>query len=187
MTLTFWDLVLLLSLNLLVWLGAAFLKPYLGRKGENYATHEDMQKLVDQVTATTKATEAIKSEITGRLWVSQESWKMKTDLYVRLLTMLHAFMDEAGKGLRAVESGRVPAVSEQDLAEDIRRIFVLVQIVSPQVMNALQDLRALERKAGVNDAQYFRETYDMYRNTYFQVAAVARHDLGFAEAALEGT
>ena len=36
---------------------------YLKRKGENLATHEDMNRLVEQVEATTRATEEIKSQV----------------------------------------------------------------------------------------------------------------------------
>jgi hypothetical protein len=38
---TGWDVLLLVALNLVFWIAASFLKPYLGRKGENLATHED--------------------------------------------------------------------------------------------------------------------------------------------------
>ena len=142
MTLTGWDVLLLVALNLLFWIAASFLKPYLGRKGENLATHEDLQDLVDQVKATTTATEGIKSDLSGRLWVSQEGWKLKTDVYVSLLSMLHRLMDEAGS------------------------------------------LRSVERRPGVNDKAYFEQMHDMYQTIYFQVAALAREDLGFATPTL---
>jgi hypothetical protein len=180
MTLTRWDVLLIAVLNLLFWIAASFLKPYLRRKGENLATHEDIQKLVDQVKATTAATEAIKSELSGRLWVSQEQWKLKTDLYVSLLTMLHRLMDEAGKGIAALASGKPAVFTQQDISGDLRRMFVLMQIVSPQVVDALQGVRNVERHPGVNDTEYFEQMYEMYQQTYFQVAALAREDLGFA-------
>jgi hypothetical protein len=183
MTLTRWDILLIAALNLLFGIAASFLKPYLGRKGENLATHEDIQKLVDQVKATTAATEAIKAELSGRLWVSQERWKLKTDLYASLLLMLHRPMDEAGKGIAALASGRPAVVTQQDMGADLRRIFVLVQIVSPQVVDALQGVRNIERHPGVNDKEYFEQMHEMYQQTYFQVAALAREDLGFSPPA----
>ena len=177
MTLTRWDVLLLVALNIVFWIAASFLKPYLGRKGENLATHEDLQDLVDQVKATTTATESIKSELSGRLWVSQERWKLKTDVYVSLLSMLHRLMDEAGKGISAAAAGNIPIVTHQDITTELRRIFVLVQIVSPHVVDALQGLRSVERRPGVDDKAYFERMHDMYQTIYFQVATLAREDL----------
>jgi hypothetical protein len=57
-------------------------------EGRESGTHEDLQALVDQVKATTQATEKIKAELTGQLWVSHERWKMKNDLYISLLSLL---------------------------------------------------------------------------------------------------
>jgi hypothetical protein len=59
-------------------------------------------------------------------------------------------------------------------------IFVLVQIVSPHVVDALQGLRSVERRPGVDDKAYFERMHDMYQTIYFQVATLAREDLGFA-------
>lgn len=72
MTLTLGDLLILAGINLMVWIAVSYVKPYLGQKGKNLATHEDIEKLVDQVTATTQATEDIRTALTGTLWESQE-------------------------------------------------------------------------------------------------------------------
>jgi hypothetical protein len=65
-----------------------FLKSYMGRKGENLATHEDIQKLVDQVRAVTAATEEIKAQISNE----QREWNLKRDVLfeaVKDITALH--------------------------------------------------------------------------------------------------
>jgi hypothetical protein len=51
---------------------------YLSKKAENLATHEDIQKLVDQV----RETEKVKAEVADRMWDRQRRWDVKKDLYV---------------------------------------------------------------------------------------------------------
>jgi hypothetical protein len=52
---------------------------YLKRKGENLATHEDIDKLVDQVRAVTTATKEIEEKIDSTVWAKQRHWEMKRD------------------------------------------------------------------------------------------------------------
>jgi hypothetical protein len=58
----------------------AFLGAYLKRKGENLATHEDLDKLVRQMEATTQATKAIEARIDERLWNKQRRWEITRDV-----------------------------------------------------------------------------------------------------------
>ncbi len=74
MTLALADFLAVGLLSLVGGWACAYLGAYLKRKGENLATHEDLQRLVEQVKATTAATEAIRAEMTGKLWLSQELW-----------------------------------------------------------------------------------------------------------------
>ena len=64
-------------------LGAVF-RPYLTgyatKKGENLATHEDIDKLVDQVQAVTEATKKIEAEISSGVWNKQKRWEMKREV-----------------------------------------------------------------------------------------------------------
>jgi len=64
-------------------LGAVF-RPYLTgyatKKGENLATHEDIDKLVDQVKAVTEATKKIEVEISSGVWGKQKRWEMKREV-----------------------------------------------------------------------------------------------------------
>ena len=62
----------------------AVLRPYFSaystKKGENLATHEDIDKLLDQVKAVTEATKKIEAEISGGLWDKQKRWEMKREV-----------------------------------------------------------------------------------------------------------
>jgi hypothetical protein len=90
MTLTFADwLAVFMWSSVSAGIGA-YVGAYLKRKGENVATHEDIARLVDQVKATTAATEAIRTEMSGKLWETQERWKAKRQLYTDLI---HALRD----------------------------------------------------------------------------------------------
>ena len=53
----------------------AFLSSYLKKKGENLATHEDLEKLVVQMEATTTATKAIEARISHGVWDQQQRWE----------------------------------------------------------------------------------------------------------------
>lgn len=57
----------------------SYLASYLKKKGENLATHEDIDKLVDQVRAVTTATKEIEERIESSIWSKQRHWEMKRD------------------------------------------------------------------------------------------------------------
>ena len=55
----------------------AYLGFYLKKKGENLATHEDVQQLVRQVGAVTQATKEIEAKISNDLWSRQQRWEVQ--------------------------------------------------------------------------------------------------------------
>ena len=65
-----------LSLILALFIGG-FWKSYMAKKGENLATHEDIDKLVEQVSAVTKATKDIEAKISSEVWDRQRRWDLK--------------------------------------------------------------------------------------------------------------
>ena len=58
----------------------AYLGSYLKKKGEDLATHEDINKLVDQVRAVTTATKEIEAKISSDVWDLQKRWELKRDV-----------------------------------------------------------------------------------------------------------
>lgn len=58
----------------------AYLGSYLKKKGENLATREDIEGLVEQVSAVTKATKEIEAKISSDVWDRQKQWELKRDL-----------------------------------------------------------------------------------------------------------
>jgi hypothetical protein len=74
------ELYLGLAITTLLGSGAgSFLGAYLKKKGENLATHEDIDRLVVQVSAVTTATKEIESKITSEVWDQQRRWELKRE------------------------------------------------------------------------------------------------------------
>lgn len=63
---------------------------YLKKKGENLATHEDLDKLVEQIKATTDATKRIEDQISQEAWDRQRHWEMKRDAVIAAIQALLA-------------------------------------------------------------------------------------------------
>ena len=57
-------------------------RAYANKKGENLATHEDLQMLVEQVKATTEATKRIEAQISNEVWDRQRQWEMKREAVI---------------------------------------------------------------------------------------------------------
>jgi hypothetical protein len=72
--------------------GGAYLGSYLKKKGENLATHEDVDKLVKQVAVVTETIKEIEAKISNDVWDRQRKWEMKRDA-----------LSEAGKDLGSME------------------------------------------------------------------------------------
>ena len=87
----------------------SYLKSYIGKKGENLATHEDIQKLVDQVKAVTQATKEIEAKISDDVWNRQKRWEVKKEAlfdYMRELGGLEDALSTFGSTqLAIVQSG----------------------------------------------------------------------------------
>lgn len=75
MTLIAWGLTTLIGAFAGSYLGA-----YMKKKGENRAIHEDINKLVDQVSAVTAATKQIEADVSSSVWDKQKRWEMKRDV-----------------------------------------------------------------------------------------------------------
>jgi hypothetical protein len=66
----------------------AYLGSYLKKKGENLATHEDLEKLVTQMTAVTTATKNIEARISDEVWQKQKRWEAKREAIFEVMRRL---------------------------------------------------------------------------------------------------
>ena len=55
----------------------SFLSGYLKKKGENLATHEDIEKVLRQVAAVTQTTKEIEAKISIDVWSRQQRWEVQ--------------------------------------------------------------------------------------------------------------
>ncbi|HEX8817169.1 MAG TPA: hypothetical protein VF753_16850 [Terriglobales bacterium] len=58
----------------------SFFGGYLKQKGKNFATHEDIDKLVAQVSAVTTTTKQIEAKISDEVWARQKTWELKREV-----------------------------------------------------------------------------------------------------------
>lgn len=65
--------------------GSAYFGAYLKKKGENFATHEDIDKLVSQVAVVTQTTKEIEAKISSEVWDAQRRWELKKDTSIELV------------------------------------------------------------------------------------------------------
>jgi hypothetical protein len=87
--------------NVIAWLlvtlvgsfGGSYLGAYFKKKGENVATHEDIDKLVQQVQAVTTATKEIEAKISSEVWDRQRRWELKRDVLMDATKKLGVCMD----------------------------------------------------------------------------------------------
>lgn len=75
----------------------AYFGSYLKKKGENLATHEDIDKLVDQVRAVTTTTKEIEAKISDDVWDRQKRWEMKRDALFEVVRALGLVNDALTK------------------------------------------------------------------------------------------
>ena len=59
---------------------SAYFGAYLKKKGENLATHEDINKVLVEVRATTQATKEIEAKISDEVWDRQKRWELKREV-----------------------------------------------------------------------------------------------------------
>jgi hypothetical protein len=88
-------------LELIAWglttlLGAfagSYLGAYMKKKGENLATHEDIDMLLTQVRAVTSATKEIEAKISSDVWDRQKRWEVKRDVLFQAAKEVGALKD----------------------------------------------------------------------------------------------
>ena len=153
----------------------AYLGSYLKKKGENLATHEDINKLVDQVSAVTTATKQIETKISSDLWDRQKQWKLKREVLFdaakklsevdnRLLS-LQTFWEHLSQGKIEGEESRIRLQNKyvtqwQDSMRSFEETESLIFVTcSKETMRAFVEFADLLRNTSSNIVSGDLETY----------------------------
>jgi hypothetical protein len=177
------------------WIGS-FLGAYLKKKGENLATHEDVNKLVEQMKAITQATKTIESNISDKSWDRQRHWELKRDA-------VFAVMQALGKADEALHSLSVVIVEERKAQDpnkfreaklevwekvyvafedfDQKRSLALIvcgKQLNDTLMSLKQDLRNLGFRLGEGEIDSYERCRPDLAPIFARAFASARHELG---------
>ncbi len=71
------------------------------KKAEKLATHEDIDRVLDQVRAVTTTTKEIEAKISSEVWDRQKKWELKRDAIFAVMKAI-AEVEEAMTGLDAI-------------------------------------------------------------------------------------
>jgi len=127
-----------------------FFGSYLNRKGENLATHEDIDKLVDQVSAVTKATKEIEAKISSDVWDKQKQWELKRDALFEVtkriaavrdalfnMYIVHSVGSEKGNELHLAEKATEASQKCWEAESSFDQATLLVNLVCGEEVNRL--------------------------------------------------
>lgn len=188
------DFIIGAAILVLGFLVGAVFRPYLtgysAKKGENLATHEDIDKLVEQMTAVTQATKQIEAKISDEVWNRQRQWEMKREAIAGAIQALLEANDALQSLARGLENPGTPpeTVSERcrqcitiiDAVEAKRVLAILV--CGRELDGALGDmyhsLRAAASKLGDRDVRGYIELSPSLRRKFARAIFHARHELG---------
>ena len=104
---------LLILLTAVVAGAGAYFGSYLKKKGENLATHEDVDKLVNQVAVVTVTTREIEAKISNDVWERQRKWEVKRDALFEALKDIASMEDCLGTFIATFKGASQAAPGQQ--------------------------------------------------------------------------
>jgi len=176
--------------------GGAYLGSYLKKKGENLATKEDIDGVVEQVKAVTKATKEIEAKISNDVWDRQKQWELKREaVYVvmQAMGMTDAAVTDLSFTLKAQKKSEQPQMFDEtvankwvkvsDILEDFERKRSLAMIVCgaefTNTLFAIKDaFRETCREFANDNLDAFRTRSDMLKKEMAKAFLYARQELG---------
>jgi hypothetical protein len=153
---------------------------YLKKKGENVATHEDIDKLVTQVSAVTQTAEEIKAGISDDVWRRQKHWELKKEVLLEATRKLRA-LEEALVSLQTLYQVKQKYDSEKfmertkeefdlwrKVSEDFKEAALLAGIVCGKELSDLCDTFSGIARDGASEIM--REDLRAYRQRLPELA-----------------
>jgi hypothetical protein len=165
--------------------GGAYLGSYLKKKGENLASHEDIAKLVDQVSAVTTTTKQIEATISSEMWQRQTIRNEKKEAYCQVLGILGQ-MRHAVDTLRAAPAAPSAGAASSkldDLRQELYRIAPsAIMVLSVPAITAFDAYRRVAEPALQLDpatTERWEREGEAIGNTLTALIAAGRAELGF--------
>lgn len=172
-------------------LGAA-LKPYLEgyskKKGETLATHEDIDKILVELRATTQATKEIEAKISGEVWTRQKHWELKRQILFDTAQKLADILQQMMALANAVRIARGAKTEELEVKKrewdrvilDFEAATIIVGFVcTEETTKAFDELHGGFERAG--EAIYQRDIPDSlgeeFSKTMEKVRACIRREI----------
>jgi hypothetical protein len=174
----------------------AYFGGYLKTKGENFATHEDIDKLVDQVRAVTTTTKEIEAKISNEVWERQRQWEIKREAVFESMKQLGAFQHHLHDLVLAYEAdinaprgqwhdvkSEAEAKTYAEALGSLAQAKMLAMVVcGPEVRTGFDQLEGLAIRAWNNlkqkDLQAAFTLQDEFILKMYEVARLMRKDLG---------
>jgi len=153
----------------------AYISSYLKKKGENLATHEDIDKLVDQVAAVTTVTKQIEANVSRTAWRRERRAELQLELIDSLNTLtsqyLQNFIADPGHvpnlewftSFSATDAA-VKALFHRDTYAEFKKLEILIGPGMGEPGEPLHPLVASERFVQARDAA-LKAMYDTVIDT----------------------
>ncbi|HEX4283602.1 MAG TPA: hypothetical protein VHZ28_00825 [Terracidiphilus sp.] len=186
--------------NFVLSVAGASIGTYFTARAKNLATHDDLDKLVEQVQAVTHATEAIKAEISSGLWDRQKRWEVRRDIVLdfmrsagRVDAALRDFVSSCQ--IRPTEPEKLSvwlpihtAASRKwlDISSECEGAIGLLDIVSGQELRAASAawiaLRVnIRAKASAGDIGHYNASFQNLKQSSRLLQTMIRKELGIEE------
>jgi hypothetical protein len=163
----------------------AYLRSYLRKKGENLATHEDINKLVDQVSAVTTVAKQIEAKISNEMWQRQTVRNERKEAYCQVLGIL-------GQMRLAVDTLRVGTTSAaavaasrklDDLRQELYRAapcaFMVLNVSANSAYEAYRRIAEPALQLDPAAPERWKREGEAIENAVKELIAAGRADLGF--------
>jgi hypothetical protein len=182
----------------------AYIGSYMKTKGENLATHEDIDKLVEQVRAVTTTTKEIEAKISNDVWDRQKRWELKREVIFEAARRVSDIEDalfslqsvwqveranpkqEGGQGWAEPKIERMAKWSKATAAFDETRLMVSI-VCGNEVKNACDEFGTFTTAiAGAiikDDAEIYAKSQKELVKKSFLLKIAMRRELGIDPAA----
>jgi len=172
---------------------------YLKKRAENLATRDELDKLIEQMKATTEATKAIESRIDDQVWNKQRQWELKreallggawavNDFMVAVMKVNAAFAIEERQGDIAfgtqLANHQTEAMTILNKASyDFQRAQVLVSVVSgietqTAFVSMEEILKRISSQVVDGNTTIFKELMPLVMTAATAITNAIRKDLG---------